>query len=377
MDPRLRLLRALDALPNPLADRHAFVGFDGFVDTVVSPVARRDGPGEAFTPFGGIAEFGQQVLAAAGKSANFEFHPRQEKMGGNGPILAGALLALGARLTCIGPFGRPAPHPAFGALARQAELVSLGEPARTTAVEFPDGKLMLGIMRGFDDITPAALEAALPGGRYRAAVDAADLVVLGNWTMLPHMTAIYADFTERLLPGLPPRPDRIFFFDLADPEKRSLADLRAALGALARFAPFGRVTLGLNLKEAQQVLRAVDLGEEPETPAGLRAAAGKIRGRLGVALVAIHRAVGGACASADGSWWRPGRPTATPRISTGAGDHFNAGFAAGQLLGLDAEACLTLGLEAGAYYVRMAGSPNRSELAAFIRKSDAAADLKP
>jgi sugar/nucleoside kinase (ribokinase family) len=141
------------------------------------------------------------------------------------------------------------------------------------------------------------------------------------------------------------------------------------LDALARFIPFGRAILGLNLKEAQQVLGALDLGEEPETPAGLRAAAVRIRDRLGLALVVIHRAAGGGCATAEGAWWRPGRPTATPRITTGAGDHFNAGFVAGQLLGLDAEASLTLGLETGAYFVRTAASPDRAGLAAFIRES--------
>jgi hypothetical protein len=366
MDAKARLLPALAARPAALAGRTCLVGFDGFVDTIVTPVARRAGPGEAFTSFADIADFGRQVVAAAGQSANFELYPRMEKAGGNGPILAGALAALGAGVTCVGTLGRPAIHPVFAALAARARLVSLGEPARTTALEFPDGKIMFGMMRSLDGVTPAALAAAFGGDGYREALQAADLVVLGNWTMIPHMTEVYADLTSRLLPALPPRPDRIFFFDLADPEKRSPADLRAALEAIARFAPFGRATLGLNLREAQQVLAALALGPEPETPDGFRAAAAKIRTRLNLATVVVHPKESAACATSEGTWWLAGPYTPHPLLSTGGGDHFNAGFAAGQLLGLDPEACLLLGVSTSGHYVRTGNSPSPPDLVSFL-----------
>ena len=369
MEPKARLLSALCALaarPAALAGRTCLVGFDGFVDTIVSPVARRSGPGTDFTAFAGIADFGRQILAAAGKSTNFELYPRMEKPGGNGPIMAGALAALGAGVTCVGPLGRPSLHPVFAGLAARARLVSLAEPARTTALEFPDGKVMLGTMQSLDEITPAALAEAFGGTGYRDALAAADLLVLGNWTMIPHMTEVYADLTARLLPTLPARPDRIFFFDIADPEKRSTADLVAALAAIGRFAPFGRAMLGLNLKEAQQVLAALELGAEPETPAGFQAAAAKIRQRLNLALVVVHPKESAACATPQGSWWLPGPYTPHPLISTGGGDHFNAGFAAGQLLGLDPEASLLLGVSTSGHYVRTGISPSSSDLAAFL-----------
>jgi hypothetical protein len=366
MDPKARLLQALAARPAALAGRTCLVGFDGFVDTIVSPVARRSGPGENFTAFPGIADFGRQVVAAAGQSANFELYPRLEKPGGNGPIMAGALAALGAGVTCVGTLGRPAVHPAFAALAARARLVSLGEPARTTALEFPDGKIMLGMMRSLDEITPAALAAAFGGQGYREAVGAADLVVLGNWTMIPHMTEVYQDLTGRLLPAMPARADRIFFFDLADPEKRSPADLVAALEAIARFARFGRAILGLNLREAQQVLAALALGPEPETPEGFRSAAAKIRGRLDVDTVVVHPKESAACATHAGAWWLAGPYTPTPLLSTGGGDHFNAGFAAGQLLGLDPEACLLLGVSTSGHYVRTGNSPSPPDLVSFL-----------
>ena len=366
MDPKARLLPALAARPAALAGRTCLVGFDGFVDTIVTPVARRSGPGEDFAAFGGIAEFGRQVLAAAGKSTNFELYPRMEKPGGNGTIMAGALAAIGAGVTCVGTLGRPGLHPVFAGLAARARLVSLAEPARTSALEFPDGKVMLGIMRSLDEVTPAALAAAFGEPGYRETVGAADLVVLGNWTMLPHMTEIYRDLTGRLLPALPDRPDRIFFFDLADPEKRAPGDLAAALEAIAQFSRFGRAILGLNLKEAQQVLTALALGSEPETPEGFRSAATKIRARLDLDTVVVHPKESAACATRAGAWCLAGPYTPAPLLSTGGGDHFNAGFAAAQLLGLDPESSLLLGVSTSGHYVRTGHSPSTSDLLSFL-----------
>ena len=46
-----------------------------------------------------------------------------------------------------------------------------------------------------------------------------------------------------------------------------------------------------------------------------------------------------------------------PLITTGAGDHFNAGFMHGRLLGLPPENCLTVGVCTSGHYVRTAHSP--------------------
>jgi hypothetical protein len=346
------------------------VGLDGFVDTIVAPVAERTGPGEAFTPFPDIAAFAARIAAAAGKSTNLELHHRLDKLGGNGPILAAALLAGGVGITYVGPLGAPAPHPVFTDFARRAEVFSLGQPATTTAVEFPDGKLMLGQLRPLDEVTLPAI-AALLGPRYPASLAEADLIALVNWTMLPHMSAIFAGLLAEVLPALPPRPadrPRHFFFDLADPEKRTRADLREALGLIARFEAHGRVTLGLNLKEAQQVAAVLGQPAPDSTEPSLRASATALRAALALDAVVIHPRDSAACADATGSHWVPGPYTDRPLITTGAGDHFNAGFAHARLLGLPAESCLALGVCTSGHYVRTGLSPGLDELEAFLSR---------
>ena len=70
------------------------VGLDGFVDEIVSVVDKRH-DFERFEPIRSIEALGRRIIAAAGQSSNLELVVRQVKLGGNGPILAGALVACG------------------------------------------------------------------------------------------------------------------------------------------------------------------------------------------------------------------------------------------------------------------------------------------
>ncbi len=359
----LRQLAARRSRPTAL---RALVGLDGFVDSIVTPVGLRRGPGEDFTAIATLAELGQRIAAAAGKSTNIELYPRTDKLGGNGPIMANALLAAGLEVTYVGALGAPAVHPVFADLAARARVVSLCSAAHTTAIECNDGKLMLGQMRCLDEVTYDRICQVMGEDALIAAFGAADLVALVNWTMLPNMTAILAALVARVLPRLPASAGRHYFFDLADPEKRSVGDLREALSAMARFGAFGQVTLGLNLKEAQQVAAALGCPEVDESEASLRASAAALRARLQLAAVVIHPRASAACASEAGTWWVPGPYTERPLITTGAGDHFNAGFMQGQLLGLDPEACLTLGVCTSGHYVRTGTSPDLASLETFL-----------
>ncbi len=368
MNFKTRTLAALHAASDRQPAMSALVGLDGFVDTIVTPVGQRSAQGDAFTPIATIADFAQRIAGAAGKSTNLEFYPLMDKLGGNGPIMASALLAAGTRLTCIGAFGRPSPHPVFRNLASRAELVSLCEPATTIAVEFNDGKLMLGQLRSLDSITLETIDAVMGADRFRSSLTSSDLVALVNWTMIPNMTGILRALADDVLPALPPRPDRIFFFDLADPEKRPREDLLDVLRVMGRFGAFGRVTLGLNLKEAQRVHAELGFAACGESESDLRAMAADIRRNMDLACVVVHPCASAVCATTEGTWWVPGPYIEKPLITTGAGDHFNAGFTLGLLLDLDPEACLCLGVCTSGCYVRSGHSPDPGELEKFLRE---------
>jgi sugar/nucleoside kinase (ribokinase family) len=366
MNFKTRSLAALRVARADLPVRSALVGLDGFVDTIVTPVAQRAGQGDAFTPIHTISEFAQRVAGAAGKSTNIEFYPLMDKLGGNGPIMAAALLAAGTHVTYIGSLGRPSLHSVFLDFASRAEVISLCDPATTIAAEFGDGKLMLGQLRSLDHITLETIEEVMGAEKFRATLASADLVSLVNWTMIPNMTAILRSLVEDVLPTMVPRDGRIFFFDLADPEKRSRADLLEVLEIIARFGSFGSVTLGLNLKEAQRVHAELGFAPLAVSEDDLRSICADIRSHLNLHAVVVHPRESAACATEDGTFWVPGPYTDHPLITTGAGDHFNAGFMQGQMLGLAPEVCLGLGVCTSGYYVRTAQSPSLEDLEKFL-----------
>lgn len=365
---RSRTLQLLAKRPPSVPAPRAFVGLDGFVDTIVTAVDQRRGQGENFTPIPTLADFGRRITAAAGQSTNIELFPRLDKLGGNGPIMANALLAAGVEVTYAGALGTPEVHPVFADLARRGRVHSLCAPAHTTAVEFGDGKLMLGVMRSLDEITFARLTERIGVEQLRGELASAALVALVNWTMIPNMSAILEALADQVLPTLPADRKRVFFFDLADPEKRTREDLANVLRIIARWERFGRVVLGLNFKEAVQVASILEIPLLGESESDLRAAAAAIRAKLDLDCVVIHPRHAAACSLRDGTNWVRGPYTDQPLITTGAGDHFNAGFTRGLLLGLPAEACLTLGVCTSGHYVRTGVSPSLADLETFLAK---------
>ena len=197
----------------------SMVGLDGFVDKIVAPVDKRHGMGEQFDAIETIADLGSRISAAAGKSANLELFPRFEKLGGNGPIMANALLSLGLGVRYVGALGKPSIHPVFEKFAEKTDAISLTEPGITTALEFKDGKIMLGNMVSLEDIDYHQIIQAAGEGPFLDLLSKCDLVSIVNWTMIPKMTSILQQLADNVLPNLPPRDNRSFFFDLTDPAK--------------------------------------------------------------------------------------------------------------------------------------------------------------
>jgi len=222
-------------------------------------------------------------------------------------------------------------------------------------------------MKGLDDITLPNIITAVGEGAFLDMVSRADLIAMVNWTMIPNMTALLEDLLSRILPNLGPKESgRFFYFDLTDPAKRSRGDLKEVLSVISRFRSHGSVTLGLNYSEARQVCDVLDLGDLDEGAEALKAGATRIRNALNLSCAVIHPRDGAACATRDGSWYVEGPFCRDPKISTGAGDHFNAGFAAAEVIGLSPEACLAVAVATSGQYVRTGRSPSLRDTTRFI-----------
>jgi sugar/nucleoside kinase (ribokinase family) len=357
------LSRAIKDLP---ATR-AVVGLDGFVDEIIAVVDKRHG-GDRYDPVRTIAAMGEKIRNAAGESSNYELVVKQRKLGGNGPIMANALACLGLRVTYLGNLGYPDVDPVFRDFATRAEVRSIAEPGHTDALEFDDGKLMLGKHESLGDVNWDNLVARVGRDEIQRLMDGATLIGMVNWTMLPQMNGIWEKLIAEVLPGGGggAGPRRTLFVDLADPEKRTFEDIRNALGYLTRFQRHVDVILGLNLKEASEVSHVLGLPAEPDPEATIERYASAIRRALGIGCVVIHPRRAAAAATESATARFAGPFVQHPMISTGAGDHFNAGFCLGRILGLGLEESLCAGVACSGYYVRTAQSPSAEQLAEFI-----------
>ena len=198
------------------------------------------------------------------------------------------------------------------------------------------------------------------------------LVALVNWTMVLNMTEILRAILREIVPTLPATGDgakRWLFFDLADPAKRTRDDIASLLEIAMQFQRHFRVVLGLNYQESRQIGSVLGMPEPGQSPAGVARYAARIRERLQLETVVIHPTHFAAAADADGEAHVSGPYTPRPLITTGAGDHFNAGFCLGRLLGGSLEESLSLGVGTSGFYVRKATSPSLVELREFLAEN--------
>jgi sugar/nucleoside kinase (ribokinase family) len=352
---------------NP-AGMNSVVGLDGFVDKIVTPVDKRHGLNDNFDPIDTIDALGSRISAAAGKSANIELFPRFDKLGGNGPIMANAHLSLGLNVRYVGALGHPTIDPVFKDFANKTNAVSLTNPGITTALEFKDGKLMLGNTSSLEEIDYSRILSVAGEGAFIDMLAKAKIVSIVNWTMIPKMTSILLEIVERIMPNLPPADTRNFFFDLTDPAKRSTEDLREVLQVISRYQAHAEVTLGLNYNESLQVCQTLGLQEGDKDKDALCRIATDIRRKLGISCVVVHPTESASCATKDGSWWSEGPFTENPKITTGAGDHFNAGFTSARLSGLSPLTSLALATCTSGHYVRTAQSPSTSQVISLLKE---------
>jgi hypothetical protein len=266
----------------------------------------------------------------------------------------------------LGILGHPAIHPVFHEFAQMAECISIGEPGHTDALEFDDGKVMLGKLQPVLGVSWQNILDRCGKERLTRLITESRLVAMTNWTMLPFMNEIWTRMQDEILPRIS-RNGRMFFMDLADPEKRTRADLLKALEILTRFERHVDTTLGLNLKEAVQVVEALRIPAESNHETAIQRYAEAIRRKLNIHCVVIHPRRSAAAATSDESASFDGPFVQQPMISTGAGDHFNAGFCLGRVLGLRLDESLCLGTATSGYYVRSAHSPDAGALARFIQ----------
>jgi sugar/nucleoside kinase (ribokinase family) len=344
---------------------NAFIGLDGFVDEILHVVDKRESA-EKYVRLPTIAKYAERLAGAAGKSTNVELVSQLTKLGGNGPIMANAMASFGVKVSYLGNLGYPNIHPVFTEFTKRAEVHSLAEPGYTDALEFEDGKIMLGKHQSLKQINWENIKTRFGFEKFAGKMQSSQFIGFVNWTMLTAMNDIWRSILDEVCPRLN-GARRKLFFDLADPEKRTHDDVVKALALINEFEKHFDVILGLNEKEAYEIGGHLGLDTKDHSPEGLLGLAKQIHNRVAVGTILVHPVTYALAVNVRESAIIDGPFTLKPLITTGAGDHFNAGFCLGQLLGLDIPSSVLTGVSTSGFYVRTAISPGVLDLAGFMQ----------
>lgn len=353
-----KLLKLKDLIASGKKVEPVLTGFDGFIDEIIHVVDKRLSPNH-FKKIDTITAFSDRIRNAAGLSANVELVPQQTKIGGNGVIMAKCLHEAGLDVNYCGALGKQKINTLFQNFADECcKCISVAEPGYTQALEFDDGKIMLGKPVSMNDVTWENIINSY--SNFSQLICKCSMIAFTNWTMINSMNEIIFKITD-ILRSAGKAP--LLFFDLADPSKRPEEDVLEIFALLSKLNSNFPVILGLNESESKLADQYLEIN-----CADISSRAEKIRASLNINTVVIHPINGAAAANKTEAVWVDGPYTATPKLTTGAGDNFNAGFCLGNLLGMPLEYALLCGVYTSGYYVRFAKSPKRNDLIHWLDK---------
>lgn len=278
------------------------------------------------------AETGPRLDAIAQRGGgNMPIGPVELKLGGNAANLAVAMARLGARVDLIAEtdeVGRHLLDRAAVGTRLSTRLLRVGPRASVTlGLECDGANLMLSHAGPLTNFGPQRLTLEDWG-----CIEDADAVAVVNWSQNSRGTELLRAVAKRL------RGSGTFLFvDTADPRHR-LAELPALLAE-----PFWNDVGALGLNENEL---GAFLGGSPDDPI---AAAQQLAQRLGTRLD-LHTRAFAASVTAEASVRVKARGGKARRL-TGAGDAWNAGNLAGELLGMQARDRLSFAHAVATRYV--------------------------
>ena len=336
-------------------------GFDGFVDQIVKIIRYKE---EVTDPifFQTKKEFADYIHEKEGTSFSIELQEQFIKLGGNMPIMANALATLGLKVNCIGALGYPNLHPVFNKLSPNCTLFSFADPGFSTAYEFNDGKMMMGHFGELHTLGWEDIKNRIGLNTIVELFNQSDLFCFVNWSEIDASTPIWKGLIREVLPTVSNRQP-LAFFDLSDCTKRSDASVRDALQLIGSIGQFAKVMIGMNTNEARFIYRLLKKNKVEED---LIVTGSVIYKNIQPHLLVVHSAKEAIAFDRKHTYQVNSFHIKNPRISTGAGDNFNAGFCTAQLLKLDAEASVRFANVVAGLYVKNGTSPGMNEAIDFL-----------
>jgi hypothetical protein len=333
------------------------LGFDGFVDTIVKLICQRS-EGKAIY-FQSMEEWVEYQRKRIGKNFSIEVENQTQKLGGNMPIMANALGNLGCKVDCIGALGFPHIHPAFQSMNDNCSLLTYSNPGMTQAVEFDEGKIILGEMDELNRADWSLIKNRIGLHKIVDAISHTQLLAMVNWGEMNQGTTFWEGMLEDVLPVCEAVEGRVIFFDLADFSKKPADAISKALALLPYFKQFGKVVMGLNQNEALAIgqhFLASSVNQPMSTLIDV------LYRELKIDTLVIHHRTQAIAVQGTEKVSVDSQLVQNPKLLTGAGDNFNAAFCLGMLLNLNLAECLQLAHGQSRFYIQQGFSPTLQQL---------------
>ncbi|HMR85786.1 MAG TPA: hypothetical protein PKE30_21735 [Niabella sp.] len=364
------LQKKLEQLQSKPLLSKALIGFDGYIDLIQKVV--KSSAKESRQYYNCLYDVGEHISAASGKSAQLEVCTITKKLGGNAPIMANSLAHLGIDNYCIGTMGYPNIQEVFLQMHKRCKLFSIGEPGITNALEFEDGKLMLSELSSFETLDLQYilnLDEAFLLDEY---LKKSRLIAMVDWANLPLCTQLWMQMRTYILDTN--IADNIYFFDLCDPSKKTVNEIREVLNVINTYKELGKVIVGLNENEAIKVYKALE-GMSPSdaedwaltTKYNLEEITSFIFKAMHIDILLVHPTDRCLAATHEGVIRLNGNVVKHPKVLTGGGDNLNAGFCFGLLNSFSIEECMMLGMATSGAYIQNGKSPSIDDLISYLQ----------
>lgn len=355
----------LETIKDEPIEKKVFVGFDGYIDKIQKAVKIRTKDSVEYYPT--LEEFAQRIDMAAGKSGQVELVTQEIKIGGNAPIMANSLGALGVKSICLGNAGYPHIHPEYNSLHKNVEILSIGDPAETNALEFNDGKMILSELSIFRKIDWEYVRELIGLDVITEGLSSSSVMALVGWCNPDHATDVWKGILNEVMPSYSGKD--LIFFDLADPTKKNKEDLLEVLEVINSFSKYGKVILGINENETNKLfdILSVEYPENVPVEADLPEKGRYIFSVLNIEGLLIHPTDRSIMITSNETLNLEGHIIEEPKISTGGGDNLNAGFCLGYILGFSVEESMILGMATSGVYVKNGKSPDIQELISYLK----------
>ena len=342
------------------------LGCDGFVDETYEIVQERRSQTD-YTTIPKLKQFGELLVERADGGVGVELVWKRRCEGGCGINTGRIAACLGIKPFLPGLYGDKAIDPAFEEFKDNCEMLSLGDPALTIALEFPDGKVLMSDLKAVSNLTWHDVESRLGADKLKEIFADLDILGLGYWSLTANFDDIFEGFMAQCTGDNPPKR---MFFDFADIKKKSS---EAFIRTLELIKPHNEripVTFSLNEHEVFELFARIGVERPPLEPAAVASSLKAARKKIGFDELVVHTPEFGAASSAsDGEAYAiQERQTDVVRLA-GAGDSFNGGYLCASLGDLPLKQRLVIANAATAFFVTHATGPTREQLLEQIEKA--------